>query len=76
MQKVKTYGLSLPTQLFDTIDARRGEVSRSRFILRLLEKGLDDNNEKNVSGVAASDNLKHLEHQDDNPGGGELSINE
>ena len=41
MHKSKTYGLSLPTQLFEEIDSQRGDISRSRYILRILEKGLD-----------------------------------
>lgn len=83
MQKSRTYGLSLPTQIFEKIDFARGDISRSRFILRLLEKGLDldldqDKSKKNVSGCAASSDLKHFDSEDvdDNPGGGELSINE
>ena len=43
MQTGKTYGLSLPIQLFEKIDTQRGDVSRSRFISRLLEKSQDDN---------------------------------
>lgn len=33
------FGISLPKKLLDSIDQERGDVSRSRFILRLLEKG-------------------------------------
>jgi len=36
-------GLSLPRYLVEYIDAQRGDVSRSRFILRLLEKGIRSN---------------------------------
>jgi metal-responsive CopG/Arc/MetJ family transcriptional regulator len=38
---MKTYtstGLSLPTELVRKIDNERGDISRSRYILRLLEK--------------------------------------
>jgi len=36
-------GLSLPKKMFDRIERDRGDVGRSRFILRILEKhyGLD-----------------------------------
>ena len=32
--------VSLPLEMIQTIDRLRGDVSRSRFVLRLLEKGL------------------------------------
>jgi hypothetical protein len=38
MQQHKATGLSIPTELLYKIDAERGDVSRSRFLLRLIEK--------------------------------------
>ena len=33
--------VSLPKVMLDKIDAVRGDVTRSRFILRLIERGLE-----------------------------------
>ena len=38
MLKNKAYGFSLPSEIISQIDNDRGEVSRSRFVLRLLQK--------------------------------------
>jgi hypothetical protein len=38
MQRHKATGLSIPTELLYKIDTERGDVSRSRFLLRLIEK--------------------------------------
>ena len=38
MQKYSATGLSLPIEVLARIDAERGDVSRSRYILRQLEK--------------------------------------
>jgi metal-responsive CopG/Arc/MetJ family transcriptional regulator len=38
MRKSKACGFSLPKELMDRIDKDRGDISRSRYILRLLEK--------------------------------------
>lgn len=32
------FGISLPPEIVDSIDFERGDVSRSRFLLRILEK--------------------------------------
>jgi metal-responsive CopG/Arc/MetJ family transcriptional regulator len=45
MKRYTATGLSLPTELLDKIDSERGDVSRSRFLLRLLEKTLDGKQE-------------------------------
>jgi metal-responsive CopG/Arc/MetJ family transcriptional regulator len=44
-------GISIPKNLKDRIDHDRGDVSRSRFILRILEKiyGREENNAPNES---------------------------
>lgn len=36
------FGLSLPRYLLKLIDIERGDVTRSRFILRMLEKNISD----------------------------------
>jgi hypothetical protein len=41
--KTTTTGLSLPIDLFLRIESERGDVGRSKYILRLLEKALDEN---------------------------------
>jgi hypothetical protein len=38
MQRHRATGLSIPTELLYKIDAERGDISRSRFLLRLIEK--------------------------------------
>ncbi|MGI8831165.1 MAG: hypothetical protein ACR2IS_00850 [Nitrososphaeraceae archaeon] len=38
MQKNKPTGFSLPSDLIQRIDAERGDIPRSRFLLRILEK--------------------------------------
>ena len=49
MRHSKSAGLSLPTNLMKKIDAERGDVPRSRFLLRLLEKTYSaENNEKEI----------------------------
>jgi hypothetical protein len=38
MKRYTSTGLSLPNDLMQKIDSDRGDVSRSRYMLRLLEK--------------------------------------
>ena len=42
MQKCKSTGLSLPQELFEIVEAKRGDISRSRFLLRIIEKTLEN----------------------------------
>jgi hypothetical protein len=37
---VRTTGISLPDNVIKTIDSQRGDISRSKFILRIIEKVL------------------------------------
>ena len=37
----RNQGLSLPIEIYDKIDDLRGDIPRSKFILRILEKTLD-----------------------------------
>ena len=39
MEHSKATGLSLPEELMQRIDRERGDVPRSRFLLRLIEAG-------------------------------------
>jgi hypothetical protein len=41
MKKYITTGLSLPVELYQKIEIARGDISRSRYLLRLLEKDFD-----------------------------------
>jgi metal-responsive CopG/Arc/MetJ family transcriptional regulator len=38
IQHHKATGISLPDELLKEIDSKRGDISRSRYMLRLLEK--------------------------------------
>ena len=38
MQRYKSTGLSLPFKLLEDIDSERGDIPRSRFLLRLIVK--------------------------------------
>jgi hypothetical protein len=38
----KIMAFSLPSEIIDRIDIEKGDVSRSRFLLRLIEKAYDD----------------------------------
>jgi len=42
MQNYKPTGVSLPDNLLKDIDNERGDVSRSRFLLRLILKAYGD----------------------------------
>jgi hypothetical protein len=38
MKRYKATGLSLPVELMKVIDENRGDIPRSRYLLRILEK--------------------------------------
>jgi hypothetical protein len=40
MQGCKTAGISFPVEIIKKIDEERGDVSRSRYILRLVLRGM------------------------------------
>jgi metal-responsive CopG/Arc/MetJ family transcriptional regulator len=42
MAKIIPIGISLPKILIDEIDVKRKDVPRSRFLLRILEKSLQE----------------------------------
>jgi hypothetical protein len=37
-QKSKSAGISIPTDLLSKIDKDRGDISRSRYIVRIIER--------------------------------------
>ena len=49
MQKHKSIGLSLPIEVMARIDSERGDVSRSRYLYRLIEKAYQNAEYKEVS---------------------------
>jgi hypothetical protein len=52
MKKCTSTGLSLPTDLMERIDADRGDVPRSRFLLRLLERAYSAENKQQIEVVS------------------------
>jgi metal-responsive CopG/Arc/MetJ family transcriptional regulator len=46
MLNCKSAGLSLPKELLNWIDADRGDVSRSRYLLRMIERAYKENQNK------------------------------
>jgi len=42
-KKNQTLGISLPKELIDKIDEDRGDINRSRYLLRTIEKTLKTN---------------------------------
>jgi hypothetical protein len=48
MQRYRSTGLSIPIELMYRIDAERGDVPRSRFLLRLIEKAYKEKQTKEV----------------------------
>jgi len=44
METNKTVSLSIPKNVLNKIDTNRGDVNRSRYILRLIESNFEDNN--------------------------------
>jgi hypothetical protein len=47
MQKQKTpVGISFPTDILRKIDEERGDISRSKYLLRIIERSCVENDEK------------------------------
>jgi hypothetical protein len=46
MKRCESTGLSLPSDLLRRIDLERGDISRSRFLLRLIERRYKDEQSK------------------------------
>jgi hypothetical protein len=50
-------GISLPKEIITKIDAERGDVPRSRFLLRVLQKMYVDKSEKHVPSRLTQDSF-------------------
>ena len=56
MQQTIAVGISLPKKIMSQIDSERGDVSRSRFLLRLIER------QRMVSNVETKNVNAPLDH--------------
>jgi len=56
MQNKIAMGISFPRKMIKSIDRDRGDVSRSRFVLRLLEQVYKEKKAKN--GVGCQDDVQ------------------
>jgi hypothetical protein len=63
MQKYSATGISFPNEILRQIDAKRGDVSRSRYMLRLLEKVLQTDS---TSGERANQSAESPDGFDSN----------
>ncbi len=61
MQSSISVGISLPRKIMSEIDTERGDVSRSRFLLRLLEDKFpaEKRQRRNVETKNVNDPLDH-----------------
>jgi metal-responsive CopG/Arc/MetJ family transcriptional regulator len=48
MQRNVPIGISLPEDVVSTIDTKRGDVSRSKYLLRILQKTYDSTRPNNM----------------------------
>ncbi|MDQ6862798.1 MAG: hypothetical protein M3044_03125 [Thermoproteota archaeon] len=64
MQSSIAVGISLPANIIKKIDTERGDVSRSRYVLRMIEKIYLVNNQ-NHEGIR-SDYVKNNKNSRDN----------
>jgi hypothetical protein len=58
MQNYISVGISLPRKIMKKIDVERGDISRSRYLLRLLEKIYVQNK---VEDLTVQKNSSHLD---------------
>jgi hypothetical protein len=45
-----TYGISMPLEILEKVDKQRGDIPRSRFLLRMIENNLATLESKSYSG--------------------------
>ena len=57
MQNYISVGISLPRKIMKKIDVERGDISRSRYLLRLLEKTYLPNKVEHLTGQKNSSHL-------------------
>ena len=62
MQNKVAMGISFPKKLIKTIDRERGDVSRSRFVLRLLEQVYEEKKQKNGLGRQDDIQVRAMNH--------------
>lgn len=77
-QKVAT-GISIPRDLKEKIDLERGEVSRSRFVLKLLERAynlenINNNSEKEQRLLGVRNQTSAASVTSTKPRGGKIDL--
>jgi len=51
MKRYISTGLSLPAEIVSRIDNERGDISRSRFLLRIIQRAYNDKQKITGDGV-------------------------
>jgi hypothetical protein len=64
MTKVNSVGISLPAEIISKIDAERGDVPRSRYILRVLQ---DTKRRKLKEERSRNTTTKNINNSQDSP---------
>jgi hypothetical protein len=54
MKRYSSTGLSIPTEMLERIDSSRGDIPRSKFLLRLLEQVYPTENEAKKEAVTVN----------------------
>jgi metal-responsive CopG/Arc/MetJ family transcriptional regulator len=67
MQKSIAVGISLPRKLMSQIDIQRGDISRSRFLLRLIEHASIAERRRSISKVQIKKSGDPLDHGIETP---------
>ena len=52
MQVSQSVGISLPEEMLSKIDRERGDISRSKFLLRLLERAYSAENKQRMEVIS------------------------
>jgi hypothetical protein len=60
MQNYISVGISLPRKIMEKIDDERGDISRSRYLLRLLERTYLPNKVEDLTGQKKSPHLDEV----------------
>jgi metal-responsive CopG/Arc/MetJ family transcriptional regulator len=65
MIEVISVGISFPKRVLTKIDSERGDISRSRYLLRVIENALQSKEKEEEEKAKNCDNKKiHGNHQD------------
>jgi hypothetical protein len=51
MQSIRNFGISMPNEIVRKIDIDRGDVPRSKYLLRILEKMYDTADDRYMDNV-------------------------